>query len=356
VLKSLLTHAAAQLDRAAVQAATHLLTRSRTARLSHEDRVLALGKLAEVYDRPGLMEDPNTFFPRPSGVQMELSHAGTLGPLDVLELEFDVGYRTFLDEIRGKYQHPRSARGVARLYTPGGSGRPAAILIHGYLCGQWALEERLWPIQAMARWGLDVVVMVLPFHAVRSVPGHRGAPLFPSADPRFNVEGFRQAIMEVRALTAFLRERGAPHVGLMGMSLGGYTSALACTLDEYDFLVPMIPLSSLADFARDGGRLSENPTERAEQHRALDAVYRVVSPFSRPALVRGERALMITGEADRVTPSHHARRLADHFGARTHAFHGGHLLQLGRSNAFRAVGSLLERLGISTTPPGGATS
>jgi len=35
--------------------------------------------------------------------------------------------------------------------------------------------------------------------------------------------------------------------------------------------------------------------------------------------------------------------------------HGGHVLELGRSNVFRAVGSLLERLGISATPPGGAT-
>ena len=64
-------------------------------------------------------------------------------------------------------------------------GRPAVVLVHGYLCGQWSLEERLWPLRAFARWGFDVALLVLPFHAGRGASFTR--PPFPGAprSPRF---------------------------------------------------------------------------------------------------------------------------------------------------------------------------
>ena len=39
-------------------------------------------------------------------------------------------------------------------------------------------------------------------------------------------EGFGHAIYDLRALAMFLRKRGASAVGVMGMSLGGYTTGL----------------------------------------------------------------------------------------------------------------------------------
>jgi pimeloyl-ACP methyl ester carboxylesterase len=59
-----------------------------------------------------------------------------------------------------------------------------------------------------------------------------------------------------------------------------------------------------------------------------------------------DRLLVVAGEADRITPFAHAERLADHFGARLERFVGGHLLQLGRSEAFRAVGRMLGEAGL----------
>jgi pimeloyl-ACP methyl ester carboxylesterase len=72
-------------------------------------------------------------------------------------------------------------------------------------------------------------------------------------------EGFRQAVTDIRSLARWLRNRGAPHVGVMGMSLGGYTSALVATVmsqDEIDFVMPMIPLASIATMAN-------HPSEQA---------------------------------------------------------------------------------------------
>ena len=133
----------------------------------------------------------------------------------------------------------------------------------------------------------------------------------------------------------------------MGMSLGGYTTALLATIEpSLAFAVPVIPLASIADFARDHGRFVGTPEEQSHQHRALESSMRVVSPLGRTPRVPSERVLIVAAEADRITPIAHAHRLAAHFGARMETFHGGHLLQFGRSRAFREVGRLLGRLGL----------
>ena len=219
------------------------------------------------------------------------------------------------------------------------------MLIHGYMAGQYALEERAWPIEWLMKCGLDVAVAVLPFHAMRASPGRRRRPPpFPGADPRFTNEGFRQAVLDVRGLVGFLRGRGAPSVGVMGMSLGGYTTALLATVErQLAFAVPIIPVASIADFARDQGRLGDGH-EIAAQHAALEEANAIVSPFARPSLLPRDRVLVIAGDADRIAPPAHAERLARHFHAPLVRFHGGHLLQFGRGGAFREVGKLLRRL------------
>jgi pimeloyl-ACP methyl ester carboxylesterase len=197
----------------------------------------------------------------------------------------------------------------------------------------------------MNRWGLDVAIFVLPFHGVRARPGG-GAPPFPGGDPRRTNEGFRQVVADLRSLAGILRDRGAPSVGITGMSLGGYATALLATLEpSLSFAVPLIPLASVADFARTEGRLGTGLNADL-QHDALERANAVVSPLARPALLAKERVLIVAAEEDRVTPIAHAERLAAHFGAPLLRVHGGHLLQTWRSTAFRAVREMLKTNGI----------
>jgi hypothetical protein len=129
----------------------------------------------------------------------------------------------------------------------------------------------------------------------------------------------------------------------MGMSLGGYTTSLAATVEpRLHCAIPVIPLSSIADFARDQGRLGSNRTEEEREHRALDAVHHIVSPLHRSPLLDPERMLIVAAKADRITPIRHARRLGEHFGAPVETWHGGHLLQFGRSDKFRRIGRFLR--------------
>jgi pimeloyl-ACP methyl ester carboxylesterase len=231
----------------------------------------------------------------------------------------------------------------ARLFLHRDGPRPAIILLHGYLGGDVRVEERAFPVRWLFDRGLDVALGLLPHHGKRGVRGKR--PLLPASDPRLTIEGFRHGVVDLRTLVAFLRKRGSKAVGAMGMSLGGYTTALLSTVEPLDFAFPMIPLASIADFARDRERLVGTATQQREQHEALERAHAVVSPLARPSKVPADNVLVLAGQADRITPIAHAKKLASHLGGKLIAFHGGHILQAGRDEGFREIARLLGARG-----------
>lgn len=315
--------------------------------MSHPERMAFLSSVYSAYGEESFVEDVSALFPAPPPrleLQLRRVRAG------VWEASWPSVFEPYLPEVADRYLsriENRTAR--ARLFLANEAfaptSRPAVVAVHGYMGGQWLVEENAWPIEWLLRRGLDVALPVLPLHASRN-GARRGAPGFPSSDLRVTNEGFRQAVADIRTLVRWLRERGAPHVGVMGMSLGGYTSALVATVTtEIDFVMPMIPLASLADFAREQGRLGSG-VQMEELYDGLERAHRVVSPLARPLALSKTRALVVGAEFDRVTPATHASRLSRHFDCEMVTIAGGHLVQFGRSSAFRALGELLEREGI----------
>jgi pimeloyl-ACP methyl ester carboxylesterase len=338
---------AAVFDRAATLAAHAQSARARKRNLSeslpHEERLRLLGLLAPQYPSDG-----ERFFREPRPIHVDERQVKQLLGGRVVDLAWTSDYEPYNPDVAERYLRYRDNHiAAARLFLHD-EPRPVAVLIHGYLGGQYAVEQRVWPVDWLHRIGLDVALFVLPFHGVRGDARRRRPPPFPGSDPRVSNEGFRQAMGDLRDLFRWFGERGHPAVGAIGMSLGGYTTALLATVEpELAFGVPMIPLASLADFARDHGRLGTTPMEQRAQHRALDAVHRVVSPLHRKPLLPPERLLVIGAEADRITPLSHARRIARHFDAPLETWHGGHLLQLGRADKFRRIARMLGELGLT---------
>ena len=348
IARRLLSGAASTVDRAVVAAMQmrNRGVRSRAEAMSHDERLERLALIRATYGAPELVANPDAFFVPPPAVSPRVRTVRRLPwGAECLEASWESAFQPFAPAVRDAYlAHVANRTAHARLYVVGGP-RPAAILVHGYMSGQWAIEERAWPIRWLNQRGLDVAVTVLPFHGVRA-RAEGGAPPFPGADPRFTNEGFRQAVADLRVLIALLKARGATSVGLMGMSLGGYTTTLMATLEgELSFAVPIIPLSSLADFARDQGRLGGGE-KAAAQHAALEAANHVVSPFARPSRVAPERVLVVGAEADQVTPIAHAERVAAHLRAPLLRVAGGHLVQVWRREAFHGIRAMLQKSGV----------
>ncbi|RYZ04756.1 MAG: abhydrolase domain-containing 18 [Myxococcales bacterium] len=338
--RRVLGSAAAAVDLMATAAVTAHAQRTVASRpRPHADRVRLLERLEERYRDAEL----SGFFAERSQIAPGVRRVRGFGrDGTVTDLSWTSAFSTLDLEVSARYASAsENGVAVARRFQRG-SRRPVVILVHGYMAGPFSFEERIWPLSRMDQAGFDVVLFTLPFHGLRVRAGRGAVPEFPGEDPRFNVEGFRQAIFDLQSLVAWLLAEGHPRVGVIGMSLGGYTAALLATAEpRLDFVVPVIPLSSLADFAREQGSLSPNPDEAAMQHRLLSSIYRRVDPVARPALVPPERCLVISAKADRVTPAAHARRLSVHLRAPLQSFYGGHLLQLGRAEAFERVIELM---------------
>ncbi len=323
---------------------------SRAESLGHAERVVALRGIQATYAAAGDLEDTAAFFGEVEPVDLELTEVGTLalerGRAKITDVRWASRVQTFSPELGERFAAVRqNHRAAARLFRGPGERRPVAMLVHGYRGGRYSFTERVWPVRWMLDHGMDVALFVLPFHAVRAEPG--APPRFPSSDPRFTNEAFRQAVADLRNLLHHLRDSGAPSVGAMGMSLGGYTVSLLGTVEpRLDFLAPIIPLSSFADVALAAGRLVGSPEEQLEQHAGLEAAHRVVSPFARSPKVPKEAVVVVAGQADRITPISHAEKIARHYGVDLVTFHGGHLLQFGRSSGFRAVGRMLRSRGL----------
>lgn len=339
--RRVLGSAAAAVDLMATAAVSaHAARTGQTRARPHPDRLRLLGRLEERF-RDASLEG---FFAEPRPIAPGQRPVRKLGPDgEVVDLSWQSGFVPLDHEVSERYLSAReNAVAVARQFRRG-QPRPVVILIHGYMAGPFVFEERVWPIGRLERAGFDVVLFTLPFHGLRARLGYGAVPEFPGEDPRINVEGFRQAVLDLQNLIDWLLAQGHPRVGAIGMSLGGYTASLLATVEaRLDFVVPLIPLSSLADFAREQGSLSPVPDEAAAQHALLEGIYRRVNPVARPALVAAERCLVVAAKADRVTPAAHARRLSVHLRAPLHSFYGGHLLQLGRAEAFERVIELIK--------------
>ena len=304
-------------------------------------------RLAETIAYYGQPEVEARFFVRPPAPRVfeerrgKLPDGGSLVDLkwaSPFEPTWELVREHYLAHAPNRFSHARMLRHA--------EAAPTIVCLHGFGGGQFLFEEHAFPSRWLYSLGLNVVLLTLPFHGKRR---GEGAPMWPYGGhiPRTN-EGFAHAIFDTRALIAWLDATQGREVAVIGMSLGGYTASLLATVEPLRFVVPMIPVASFPDVM---WTIARGTPERAQVERdgvTLDwfrQSMRVCAPLERTPLATGERVLVVSAEGDRIAPPEHASKLAAHFSAEQLRFTGGHVLQIGRGVAFRALESRLARLG-----------
>ena len=357
----MLTRASAAIDRGVVRLMERRMA-PRTPSLRDGDPRAELIELARVYSA-GTLGTPSRFFPEPELPAPTFAPLGD-GPLgtQVVDLAYATDYQPFHPAARDGYlAHRENQTAHARWWTSD-RGRPTIVVIHGWGGGNHWVTSRAFVVPYWLKHGYDVVSFQLPYHGQRA-PAVAGAvksgALFPSPNPLRTNEAFGHAIYDLRALSRFLRHRGAPHVGVMGMSLGGYTTSLWASVagppdtgdvGGVDFAVAMIPAVSFGHLM---WKLGEDSPQRRRAVKAgitqdlLVDAFAVHSPLTREPRVPRERLFVIAGRGDRIT----AARSGPGARGRTGSvdvlwFDGGHLAQVGRGGTLRTVRRALGELGM----------
>jgi pimeloyl-ACP methyl ester carboxylesterase len=306
---------------------------------------------AEIYAGSALKADPMAFFPAPGRPDVQVKPSGRLKGGRRERLSWTSGYQTWDPSYQGEYDdYGPNNIACAEAWRHEEAGHPTLICVHSWMTGNFAFQRQVYAVRRLYRSGLNVVLFMLPFHGPRTPPEALfGGQLFPGTSPQRTNEAFGQTLWDLRALMAELRADGSGPVGVMGMSLGGYTAAVLASVEaDLDFAIPMIPMVSLADLLWMHG--AGHPTRKEVEASGVTLefvrrLYSVHSPLELEVLLPAERLMIVGGEGDRICPPAHIDDLWEHWGRpRRHSFPGGHLAQLGRRQLFSEVIRFIEEL------------
>ena len=147
-----------------------------------------------------------------------------------------------------------------------------------------------------------------------------------------------------------MRGRGSPAIGVIGVSLGGYVTALLAELSaELAFAIPIAPPVHLGTlptilFARSRWAKRMSPPLSAED---MTAAYRLHCPLTYPLALPRERVLIIAGRGDRIVPPEQPTALWRHWDEPAiHWYSGSHVAPFQRRMLFDAGVAHVRRLGI----------
>lgn len=313
----------------------------------------------EYYASLSYNRDPNFIFPPPpSDVPVRAKRTRPVwarGISRVEMLSFKSPYQVRYEKIRDQFEsHTRNSIARAMHWRHSDSPRPTIIVVHGFTGSPYWFNSTFFQLPWFYKHGCDVVLALLPFHGQRN---DRPAPFNGSGlfDDGFGVftEAMMQSVCDLRVLVNYLEDSGVEHVGITGLSLGGYLTALMADVEpRLHVAIPnsaVTEMASLIDSWFPAGQILRLGMRLGgidyELNRAAMSLH---SPLSYPAQLAKDRLFIIGGLADRLAPPEQSARLWDHWDRpRIHWFPGSHIIHVRRANYLREVGRFLRQTGFS---------
>ena len=287
--------------------------------------------------------DREALYPQPPPAPLARRHTERIGRGRLHRCRWRSGYRTWDPAFQATFD-AYEENGWARVewleHEP--RANTTVICLHAWMGGATQIQRRTF--RHIWHAGFDVVLFTLPFHGARKSKQARfGGQFFPGRCPKLTNEAFGQLVWDVRGLIGHLQQRGVEHIGVAGMSLGGYGCALLAAVEpRLEFAVPIVPVVDIAGQMWRHGASKPKRLERETGGRTLAqmrALYAVHSPLSYPPLVPKSQRIILAGRGDRICNPDHVERLWDHWDRPAiHWWPGGHVAQFGRGACFaRAV-------------------
>ncbi len=289
--------------------------------------------------------DPKRFFVQPpSGVAVRSEKGRWLPRFEPVDgtceaLSFESPFEPVNPMQHRRYLRHRLNRVAhARLLRHRDGPRPTIVAIHGFTADWYLINEWFFALPWFYRMGCDIVLFTLPFHGPRQTrfSPFSGHGYFAGGPSRMN-EAVAQSVFDFRILVDWLQnERGVEQVGVTGLSLGGFTTAmLASVEDRWAFAIPNVPVVSFADLVLEwqpiGWMLRAALATMGLDLSDARRLVAVSSPLTYAPVLPAEKLMIVSGVGDRLAPPKHSRLLWDHWNrCRIHWFPGSHIIHMDR--------------------------
>lgn len=310
------------------------------------------------YEEMAESGDPARFFrPPPANVTVREQAPGAIAfePEDgeCRLLSFDSPFEAVNPRLRRRYAAlERNRTAWAQHWRHNDGPRPTLVVIHGFLADPYWVNSRFLALPWFYKQGYDILLYTLPHHGRRraATAPFSGHGYFAHGVSHIN-ETVAHSIHDLRIFIDWLRGRGVDKVGVTGISLGGYTTALAASVfDDLHFAIPNVPVVSLVDLIfqwfpagpiiKTGLRMVDISVRDARHTMAVHC------PLTwQPKLPR-DRLMIIGGAGDRLAPPKHSRLLWDHWDrCRIHWFPGNHVIHLDQGKYLKEMLSFMRSTG-----------
>ena len=288
-------------------------------------------RLEAVLKEHGWAADPSSYHRTPSVPEAVTSEARRWQGMAYERVSYPSGFvpRPELPGAAAWAAQLPNQRSVLRAFRHPGADRPWLLCIHGYRMGENWLDFGLFsPRWLHKKLGYNLLLPTLPLHGPRRVGGKSG-DRFLDGDLLDLVHAQTQALWDLRRALAWLRDREAsPKIGVYGVSLGGFNTALLATAEaDLDFAVAGVPLADPASAL--WRHLPAVHKRFYAQHGLTEARYRsilnVISPLARPALLPKDHLHIFAAAADRIVLPDQPLLLAQHWDVPVRWYQGSHL-------------------------------
>ena len=309
----------------------------------------------QYYHRFADAGDPAAAFvrPPPTVVTEHRPRWGHYRPRDIpaVDLTFNSPYEVLNPELRAEYDRNRRNRKAHAQYWRHPEGaRKTLIFVHGVVEGWYGVNSLGFSLKWFYKQGYDIVMYTLPFHGYRTERRHgfSGVGVFASGFAHIN-ECMLHGVSDLRVLLDYLFDRGAPSVGISGLSLGGYHAAMLATADDrLSFCIPNSPVVTPIDMALDweptGSTLRLMMKAYGISLPELRHGLAVHSPLSYAPALDPDKVLIIGGAGDRLTAPRFVRVLHRHWaGSHLHWFPGNHVIHLRQGEYLREMKRFMDR-------------
>jgi pimeloyl-ACP methyl ester carboxylesterase len=290
------------------------------------------------YAQSDFLNDPASAFVSPPEGHSVIERATRRRSWDpksarLASIDFYSPFQTLDPRFRDEYAalEPND-RVESRAWFHKDGARQTVIFLHGFSAPNYRINKMWFSAEKFYDAGLDVVFMNLPLHGGRmpTSAAYHGTAIVQPSLWRLG-EACAQGVMDLRILIDYLVKRGAPKVGIMGYSWGGFHASMLASLEpRTDFIVSVAPVVSIADLVMSWPTRSffeEALDEPAMMIRELRKILGPFTPLSHTLRIPKERVLLVASVNDGIIPAVHTEALWEHF-ERPEVYWscGGHIL------------------------------